>query len=385
MNWFKKHLDPKYVKICLYAGVTALATFGACLLLFNSSSAIAKAWSLIQAILQPIIWGAIICYLLLPVVRWVDRHLTGAIANDTMRLYVSVGITLAVVALAIAGVLVLLLIVLTRSIQGVSFENLQAIIESFGVDINTLITQIEDVAGQFGLRFDRLAELAEQFGIKLDGGTASAITGAVSTFAGFATTAVFSVIFAVYFLLDGEGVATYFMRLFNVASGNRDHHKLALVVEDADHAFSGYIRGQFIDGLLVGTLVTIVFAILNIPYWPVIGVLTGIGNVIPYVGGPVGFGTTIIVCLLQGDNAKLIAGVVALAVIMFIDGNIINPRLVAQAVEVHPLLVVVALIAGSTIGGLAGMLVAVPTAAFIKSQIDRWMDAREAEQNAAGS
>ena len=91
-----------------------------------------------------------------------------------------------------------------------------------------------------------------------------------------------------------------------------------------------------------------------------------------------GFGTTIIVCLVEGDFGKLVAGVIALAVIMFVDANVINPRLLSEAVEVHPLLVVAALIAGSAIGGIAGMLVAVPTAAFLKAELDRWIEAREA-------
>ena len=62
---------------------------------------------------------------------------------------------------------------------------------------------------------------------------------------------------------------------------------------------------------------------------------------------------------------------------MFIDGNVINPRLLSNAVEVHPLVVVVALIAGSAVGGLAGMLIAVPLAAFIKVQLERWLTKRE--------
>ena len=368
MSWFKKHLDPTYTKICLYAGVTVLATFAACLLLFNSSSAIAGAWSLIQSILQPIIWGAILCYLLSPVVRWMDGRLEKAIKKDEIRLYVSVGITLLVVALAIIGILVLLLIVVTRSISGVNIENLRHLIESFGVDINTL--------------FDQVKELAERFGFSIEGffngDTASAITGAVSSVAGFATTAVFGVIFAVYFLLDGEGVAKYFKRLFYAMFGNRDHHRLTLVLEDADHAFSGYIRGQFIDALIMGTTTAIAFAILGVPYGPILGVITGLGNFIPFFGGPIGYASLVIVCLIETNFKALIGGLIALSIILFVDGNIVNPRLLAETVEVHPLLVVAALIAGGAIGGLAGMLVAVPTAAFLKVQIDRWVDEREA-------
>ena len=383
MNWFKKHLDPKYAKICLYAGVTALVTFALGMLLFNSSSAIADAWSLIQSILQPIIWGGIICYLLTPIVRWVGGRLVTVIKNDQIRLYASVGITLAVVVLTIVAVLVLMLLVVTRSIQGVNIENLKSLVESFGVDVNALFQQVQDYIAQFGFDFDQLKDLAEQFGIKLDGGTASAITGAVSTVAGFATTAVFGVIFAIYFLLDGEGVATYFNRLFFAAFGNRDHRRLALVIEDADRAFSGYIRGQFIDALIMGSSTAIIFAILGVPYGPILGMITGLGNFIPFFGGPIGYASLIVVCLIDANIGALIAGLIALSIILFIDGNIVNPRLLAQTVEVHPLLVVAALIAGGAIGGLAGMLIAVPTAAFIKMQIDRWMEEREALQAAS--
>ena len=383
MNWFKKHLDPKYAKICLYAGVTALVTFALGMLLFNSSSAIADAWSLIQSILQPIIWGGVICYLLTPIVRWVGGRLATVIKNDQIRLYASVGITLAVVVLTIVVVLVLMLLVVTRSIQGVNIENLKSLVASFGVDVNALFQQVQDYIAQFGFDFDQLKDLAEQFGIKLDGGTASAITGAVSTVAGFATTAVFGVIFAIYFLLDGEGVATYFKRLFFAAFGNRDHRRLVLVIEDADRAFSGYIRGQFIDALIMGSSTAIIFAILGVPYGPILGMITGLGNFIPFFGGPIGYASLIVVCLIDANIGALIAGLIALSIILFIDGNIVNPRLLAQTVEVHPLLVVAALIAGGAIGGLAGMLIAVPTAAFIKMQIDRWMEEREALQAAS--
>ena len=62
---------------------------------------------------------------------------------------------------------------------------------------------------------------------------------------------------------------------------------------------------------------------------------------------------------------------------MFIDGNIINPRLLSENVDVHPLLVVAALLGGGVLGGIAGMLVAVPTAALLKLQFDRYLQKLE--------
>jgi predicted PurR-regulated permease PerM len=135
----------------------------------------------------------------------------------------------------------------------------------------------------------------------------------------------------------------------------------------------------------MGTATAIAFAILGVPYGPILGVITGLGNFIPFFGGPIGYASLVIVCLIETNFKALIGGLIALSIILFVDGNIVNPRLLAETVEVHPLLVVAALIAGGAIGGLAGMLVAVPTAAFLKVQIDRWVDEREASLAEGGS
>ena len=65
-------------------------------------------------------------------------------------------------------------------------------------------------------------------------------------------------------------------------------------------------------------------------------------------------------------------------VIQTIDGNIVNPKLLSHAVKVHPMLVIIALLLGSKIGGLAGMILAVPVAALLKLWLDRWVGIMEA-------
>jgi predicted PurR-regulated permease PerM len=149
---------------------------------------------------------------------------------------------------------------------------------------------------------------------------------------------------------------------------------------DADRVFSGYFRGQGVDALIVGVLSAVALTAIGIPYAPVIGMMTGLGNMIPYVGGPVGFASIALMCLPNEAWGQMVAGFVVMALVMFADANIINPRLLSHNVEVHPILVVAALIAGGAVGGIAGMLVAVPTAAWLKIQLDRWVQAREAAE-----
>jgi predicted PurR-regulated permease PerM len=103
------------------------------------------------------------------------------------------------------------------------------------------------------------------------------------------------------------------------------------------------------------------------------------------VGPILGYGAIILFCVITGEFGKLVLGLILMAIIMFIDGNVINPKLLSASVEVHPLLVVAALIAGGAVGGFLGMIIAVPTAALIKLYFERFLVKREQSLAAAES
>ena len=199
-----------------------------------------------------------------------------------------------------------------------------------------------------------------------------------------ASTLLFACIFAVYFLLD-DRIGAYWIGVLDVFTTEKTRNGLRTFAENADRVFSGYIRGQSLDALIIGVLVTIALLIAGVPYAVVIGILTGFGNLVPYVGPVVGFGSLIIVCLAEASVTDLIVGAVILAAVMFIDGNVINPRMLSSNVEVHPVLVIVALLAGGKVGGVVGMLVAVPVAALIKLQFEKYVDKRRAKRAAEES
>ena len=111
---------------------------------------------------------------------------------------------------------------------------------------------------------------------------------------------------------------------FSPNLGGKESFSLSRISKDADRAFSGYIRGQMIDGIIMAILVSFSLSLIGVRYAVAIGILTGIGNLIPYVGPFVAYGTTILVCSLYGDFAKLIPAILALFVIQTIDGNVIN-------------------------------------------------------------
>ena len=122
--------------------------------------------------------------------------------------------------------------------------------------------------------------------------------------------------------------------------------------------------------------VSLVLSLLDIKYSVFIGVMTGIGNVIPYAGPFVAYVLTTSICLIQGDMNKLVLSVVAMFIIQTIDGNVVNPRLLGTKIHIHPLLVIISLLIGGAIGGIAGMILAVSCGALIKRYFERFVDFR---------
>lgn len=365
MNIINSLIDFRYLKICFYVVFTvfAIATIG--MFVYTSSELLFKVWELACAVAEPFAYGLLMCYLLLPAVRELAERLAGwGIFAESLvaRIRIATALTVATVVLVVCAVAFMLVLVITRSIESVNPETLQSLLSVAEGDVNKLLATLQRLATELGL---------------VKGGEHATLIGAFGTVTNVISRVIFSMVFGVYFLLDGERVFRYCKRIFLVTFGNRQDFDAAALLKDADNAFSGYIRGQFVDAVLVGVMASLVLTAIGVPYGPLIGLVTGIGNLIPYVGGPMGYATMVLACVAEGDFSRMLVGILALSLIMLIDGNIINPRLLSNAVEVHPLVVFVAIIAGNAIGGLVGMLVAVPFAAFVKVQLDRWLVQRE--------
>ena len=190
-------------------------------------------------------------------------------------------------------------------------------------------------------------------------------------------TAFFALIFSVYFLLDMPKLKDYWGKVFGIILPNKVKSTLDTLIKDADKVFSGYIRGQAIDAFMIGVVVSIVFSIIGIQYAIVIGLLIGLGNLIPYMGPIVGYSSIVIVGIATSDYKSMIIAAIALLIIQAIDGNLIYPKLLSTSVNIHPMIVIISLTVGASIGGLAGMIVAVPTGALIKVWFERLINIAE--------
>ena len=362
-------LDRKYTKVCLYAIVSVILTLGVIVFLYVTRGFWVTVWGVIRAITRPVIIGGIICYLLSPVVNWLEKRLTKKKERGWVR-PVSVLVCVLLV-IGIIGLLVMLIaMMMYRSFKVVSLVDLKAFLTTVQAEIEAILEAVQLNLADAGISMDKIGQIA------------GVIIGALQK---AAMGLVFGIVFSIYFLIDGKRISRYGKRAFRLIAGEQAWERLSSFGKDADRVFSGYFRGQFLDGMLVGSVTSIAMLIIGVPSAVVVGMMTGFGNMIPYMGPIVGYLMLGLVCVSASAWGKLLTGAIVLAVIMIIDGNVVNPRMVGRNVKVHPLLVVVSLLAGATIGGLVGMIVAVPTAALIKTYLDRYLDKKEELKIAAQS
>jgi predicted PurR-regulated permease PerM len=146
----------------------------------------------------------------------------------------------------------------------------------------------------------------------------------------------------------------------------RNRAEVQVVARRLNRAIGGFFRGQLVVALIVGTMVSIGLAILGLPFWLLVGMIAGIFNMIPLIGPYIGAIPGIVIALTTRDVGTAVWVVVIMVAAQQIDNHLITPNVMQRVVKLHPAAVMLALLAGGTIAGFLGLLLAVPTAAVLK-------------------
>ncbi len=389
----KDHLDPKYTQIAVYV----IATFGIIFLLIRFADNIPLIFSGVVTgirwlgiILTPILWGFALAYILSPVCAFVKKRMEKLplpfFRQKDMHAP-AVAVTMIGAILLIVALLSVVISLISNQVMLADFDGIAETVNIYLKNLNGLYHTLNARLEQMNVSSPALQSYLENAGDLLAGflqNTINGIAAGLANIGSILTSLIFVIIFAVYFLLDGKPLARYWGRVLRALTSEKFNRSFLNFVNEADRVFSGYIRGQLSDAFIMAVLTSIGLSLAGIRYAVLIGILTGIGNLIPYVGPIVGYGSTAVVCLLNGDIRHLVIGVLVLFVIQTVDGNIINPRLLSSNIDVHPMLVIAALLVGSAVGGLLGMLLAVPVAALLKIIFDKSIDSILKRRNLLG-
>lgn len=167
-----------------------------------------------------------------------------------------------------------------------------------------------------------------------------------------------------YMLKDGKNMLPFLKKTLL----KRDKLNIVSLLDDMNATISKYISGAAIDCLFIFVTVFIAYLIIGVPYAFLFAAFSAITNLIPYLGPYIGLIPVLFSIGFTDPVRALIAALVVLT-LQQIDGNIIYPKVVGSAIEVHPVTIMVLMLVAGSLYGLIGMLVAVPFYSLAKEVV----------------
>lgn len=387
---FKNKMNRQYMTISLYVIATCIIIYSLSLIAKNAPAIYAVVMHKlvrVLAILKPILIGFALAYILYGAVDWLEEKYKRV--KYVNRLKSTRGLAVMTVVLLVLGgfalILSLLVYSVTDQIRVVNFDSLATLVENYANSLtkfSKMLTERLNTMNIESAEISKMVKTVSDYMMNLGTNFLSSLMNSLSNVTGIVTTIAFSSIIAIYFLIDGRMIKGVVGKVSYALFSDRANARMKRFLRDADQVFSGYMKGTLMDVGVMMVLISLTLSIVGVNFAIIIGILAGLGNLIPYCGPFIAYGLSALVCLVNGDMTKLVIAIVALIVIQFIDGNIIGPKLLSQSIEIHPLLVIICLIIGSSIGGLLGMLFAVPVGALIKVIFMRFIDNRIAKKEA---
>jgi predicted PurR-regulated permease PerM len=169
-------------------------------------------------------------------------------------------------------------------------------------------------------------------------------------------------IIAFYLLVDLPHIGAVSRRLIPEPASAQVLH----VAHRLNVAIGGFFRGQLAVAVIVGIMVSIGLAIIDLPFWLIVGMIAGAFNLVPLIGPWVGAVPGVIIALTTRDFSTALWVAAIMTIAQQIDNHFISPLVMQRTVSLHPAVVMLALLAGGTLGGFFGLVLAVPVTATIK-------------------
>jgi predicted PurR-regulated permease PerM len=172
-------------------------------------------------------------------------------------------------------------------------------------------------------------------------------------------------------------------------------NRVRRVWDDIEIKVGGWVRGQLTLMLIVGLLSAVGYFVLGVSYWPALALFIGIAEAVPLVGPYIGTAPAVLVALTQpgndglpsllglgdfGNLTRALMVVVFAIILQTIEGNVLIPRIMKNSVGISALTVIISLLLGATLVGLAGALIAVPVAGMIQVILADFKAAKESDQ-----
>ena len=315
----------------------------------------------IGAVFVPLIISGFLYYILNPVVGALQK-----VPLSKTR-HVSRGWAITIVMLLLLSILVALLLILLP----VLVDQIASLVKNIPVLVDTIqhwanqISQI-NFSKEYGIDFnlDKLQQEVQNIGKTVVSGMATSLSAVIAKLTSFTVTAITVPVMTIYMLYDGNKLAPFIQKVFP----SKQQARISDILGRLNQTLAQYISGQVLEMIFVGVFTAVGYFMIGQKYALLLGVFAGITNMIPYVGPYIGLVPALFVGLTDSFWQAFWVIVVVL-IVQQVDSNLIYPRVMGASLHVHPLTIIVLLLAAGNIAGIAGMILAVPFYAIIRTVI----------------
>lgn len=365
-------------------GLTAFLVIIACIVFYSVIQhwkSIVDAFRTLFGILSPFIWGAVLAYLLSPVVRVYQTYMFEPLA---MRLYKGdkskarkfgrgIAITFAILIL-IALITILFYLIIPQLYES---------IESLVLNISSSINKLQDWADSSLKNYPLLEEnfsgvlsdltgsftkwLKDTLLPQMSDIISSVSTGVISVVKALAN-AIVAVVVSIYVMYNREKFLAQIKKLMYSIFSVKTAKKIIIETRYTDKIFMGFFGGQIIDSLIVGIITYIGSLIIGIKDPVLIAVIIGVTNVIPIFGPFIGAVPSALIVLMYSP-IKCLIFVIFILVLQQFDGNVLVPKIVGNKTGLSGFWVLFAIIVGAGLIGPFGMIIGVPLFAVLSAAV----------------
>lgn len=327
-------------------------------------------------IIEPVLYGIVFAYLLCPVCNFFDKYLGKLKGEKKIHKYL-------VNPIAKRGGIVITYVLFISALVGLFYIVIPNITDSFNsfydnykIYIARADSFLKDTGKHFKFIPEEVIKDIEQKLVSLLEGfverTVQFVTqyspvliNKVSGFAVGVWNIVLGIIISIYVLAERKTFLRAGRKLVYSMFSIKNAKTVCSGVKKAHEVFGGFVNGKILDSLIIGIICFAGTSILNIPYSPLVSLIVGITNVIPYFGPFLGAIPSVVLVFLN-DPVKALWLAIFILALQQLDGNFIGPKILGQTIGVSSFWIITCLLVMGGLYGVVGMILAVPLFALLQ-------------------
>lgn len=384
-------------------GLTAFLTVCAILVFYDAfyqGGTLQQILGKLAQVLAPVFYGLAMAYLLTPLVKWFERGILWCVSKLRKQLpdkplkhgkgLLRAGAILLTWAVVLALTYWLMSVLIPQLVESVTmlinnaryyYTKVYRWTDNWLKENPEIGSWANDVLSEYynnGLKnlTDTILPKAQELAATLTGGIWVGIRSVI----GFAMDLIVGIIISVYLLAMKEKSLARCCKMIYATMKQETAELVLTGLHNTNQVFSGFVRGKLLDSLIIGIICFIGCSLLNMPYTPLVSVVVGVTNVIPFFGPFLGAVPSAFLILLVSPRQCLVF-VIFIVILQQFDGNILGPKILGDATGISSFWVIVAILVGGGFAGVLGMFIGVPVFACIQELLKFLMDRRLRKRN----